>query len=284
MEGSSAAIQSWLNKTLIIIVLYKLELKRSQTFNTLMRARQDSPLPCHLFIYDNSPLRQSIDVPQDISVEYVHDPENSGVSKAYNVGSVYAKNTDKDWLLLLDQDTEMPPDFWNIYHRSLLQFPNEVCFVPVLQYNQFIFSPYKIWIGGATTYNSVPPGVMSFRNANFVNSGLLISLEAFDSAQGYDEQFPLDFSDCAFCERLRKHYSTFVVAPVSGQHEHSSLVFDFKRERDRFTLYSQAATRFGKRYATPRLVKLRTFMRSVSLTWKYRNPDFIRICMGHFFL
>ena len=41
-------------------------------------------------------------------IHYISDPTNPGVSKAYNVGFELARQLNKKWLLLLDQDTVFP--------------------------------------------------------------------------------------------------------------------------------------------------------------------------------
>ncbi len=97
-----------------VIVLYNVDIEESETFQSFVM-----PLlkfGCSLFIYDNSPIRQTSKILADTKeIVYVHDAHNSGLSKAYNVAAAHARNNNKKYLLLLDQDTLFPESSLNIY-------------------------------------------------------------------------------------------------------------------------------------------------------------------------
>ena len=99
---------------LSILVLYECQAHESQTIRSLQRAYKERPQAFgsfKLIIYDNSPepQRESLEFP--FKHEYVHNPANEGVSAAYNYALQVAKRKDYDWLLLLDQDTDLPEDY-----------------------------------------------------------------------------------------------------------------------------------------------------------------------------
>ena len=69
-----------------------------------------------IFIYDNSKLPQEIPTFENVNIYYEHDANNSGVSRAYNQAYKKAKNTNKDLILLLDQDSDFKLSFLEIYN------------------------------------------------------------------------------------------------------------------------------------------------------------------------
>ncbi len=81
--------------TLIVIVIYKQALDACDSFQSVVKMRVDMA-PLDVFVYDNSPTSQKPDSYSNINIKYVHDPENSGVSKAYNAGVCMPKHFKKN--------------------------------------------------------------------------------------------------------------------------------------------------------------------------------------------
>ena len=52
-------------------------------------------------------IRSSADFP----IHYVHDPSNGGLASAYNYALARAESEEREWLLLLDQDTSLTAEF-----------------------------------------------------------------------------------------------------------------------------------------------------------------------------
>ena len=71
----------------------------------------------------NSPRAQHINTYDGLIINYLHDPENSGVSRAYNVGALHAKKNQRQWILLLDQDTTLPDTFLERYGDAIEKNP-----------------------------------------------------------------------------------------------------------------------------------------------------------------
>jgi len=276
--GLSSALQQWLNETLAVLVLYQTPLRDSATFNSLQSSLKNCNSSIDWFVYDNSPSPgQAYDEIHDSKIIARWDASNPGVSKAYNEGFKVAKSLGKKWMLLFDQDTHFTQDAFEKYHHALLRNPLENCFVPLLVDKKGIISPFKFHLGNGKRINTVKEGVHSFNRLQFINSGLMISLHAFGQADGYDEDFPLDFSDYAFIERVRSNFLSFVLIPLTIQHDHSSLMSMSKKEElKRYSVFVTAAKMFRTKYHQGNiLIVLRSLLRGIKLSLRHKTLAFV---------
>ena len=276
-NGLSSALQQWLDETLAVLVLYKTPMSESITYKSLSESLTRHNLTLDWFVYDNSPTNSVASTPKS-NVTFRLDPTNPGVSKAYNAGFSMAASLGKKWLLLLDQDTHFPIDSIENYHAGLIAFPQENCFVPQLTDRMGVISPFKFRLGNGFRLSSVMAGIQNFHKLHVVNSGFMISVSAFRQANGYDENFPLDFSDYAFIERIRTINPTFVLLPLSANHQHSSLQqISADEELKRFKHFVSAANRFKKKYHPGNLlVILRPFLRAIKLSAHHKTMAFVK--------
>ncbi|HEU5291311.1 MAG TPA: hypothetical protein VFU05_11740 [Cyclobacteriaceae bacterium] len=273
----SAALQQWLDETLAVLVLYKTPLRESVTYTSLSEALKKSNGTIDWFVYDNSPTIRENNSP-DTAIIFRSDTSNPGVSRAYNEGFKMAESLGKKWLLLLDQDTHFPIDAIEKYHNFLVAYPQESCFIPRLTDRVGIISPFKFRLGNGFRISSVSDGIQSFNKLHFVNSGLMISVNSFRQAKGYDEAFPLDFSDYAFIEKIRTVHESFVLISLIANHGHSSLQgMEVHEELERFTHFTSAAKIFRKKYHPGNwLIILRPFLRAVKLSVRHKTLAFVK--------
>lgn len=223
--------------TLFVIVIYNCVITQSIAFQSLLNT--DASLHAKdIFVYDNSVSAQEIPSINGI-IHYYHNPFNAGVSAAYNKGFSKAKQLNKKWLLLLDQDTKLPTDALKKYIQNISIYSDKSIFVPTLMDGDQRVSPFKLRWGRGIKITSRQPGVHSFRHLCVINSGLLISSKLFESAGGYDERFPLDFSDLVFVERLSLLTSEFVLVDTLFLHSLSS-------QQDKHVPTSVLLSRFKK--------------------------------------
>ena len=110
---------------LYILVIYGSDAAEAEAMRTLF-AGHDERLQ-HLFIYDNSPSPHT--PPQGVA-QYVHDPSNGGLGRAYNTACRYAEAEGYEWLLLLDQDTTFPPDAIDKYESAIATHPETDMIAP----------------------------------------------------------------------------------------------------------------------------------------------------------
>ena len=101
-------------KIFIEIVLYNKKINESATYISLVSKKNIiNQLFTHveLLIYDNSPVSQTSDCLNIFSTIYKTNIKNGGVSAAYNYAYEIAKKHNYEWILLLDQDTELNENY-----------------------------------------------------------------------------------------------------------------------------------------------------------------------------
>lgn len=267
----------------IIIVLYNISLEESESFRSVSEMRSDEGT-LSLFVYDNSNRPQSIKTYDGVQISYVHDPTNSGVSKAYNAGANHARKLQKRWVLLLDQDTTLPTTLLKSYWKAVEQNAELKLFVPILKLkNGKIFSPCAYKFKRGFYLDTIVKGIHSLQRLSPVNSGMLVDVSAFFEAGGYNQKVKLDFSDFQFIERFRKRYSNFFVMDVDCYQDFSDDEVSLTSQANRFGYYCEGARYIEKNgFWDWSQYSLVVFLRAFKLVIKYKDLRFIRIYLSTF--
>lgn len=270
-----------MDETLAVLVLYKTPLSESTTFTSLNRSLKENNSAIDWFVYDNSPAsNQDSKATQDPKIIVRFDNSNPGVSKAYNEGFKLARSLGKKWLLLLDQDTHFPPDTIEKYIEALTDYSQESCFVPQLVDKKGIISPFKFRLGNGFRLNSVSKGIHSLNKLQFINSGMVIRLDAFETANGYNEKLKLDFSDLAFIGRLKRNLSQFIVVDLIGRHSLSgSDKRGIQEDLERFRSYRAAAREFKSSEMANLNLAFCIIPHALKLSIKHSKIIFLRIAL-----
>ena len=267
-------IKNWEDHLLIIIVLYKIKLTDSSAFKSLEKCFTKNTI---IFIYDNSPQPQVIDHKLNKKIIYRHDSSNPGVSKAYNEGHRSARLNEKKWIMLWDQDSTCPENLPILFSKAITSNPNQEIFVPIMKDNLGIISPFEFRWGRGSRLKNASPGNWSFRDYKFINSGMLISTSLFEKCNGYDEQFPLDFSDLVFIKRIMNHYSNFILVGTTCRHRLSSSTNSLHQTLSRFEIYVRSSRIYGKAYGNVFLQRVQTLLRSLKLSMQFYEIRFLFI-------
>lgn len=266
------SIKEFVGDILFVIVLYKKKPEESAAFRSVQKI-DGSLTPDSLFIYDNT----CEPVLTEIAATYRHDPANSGVSRAYNEACRLALNWQKKWLLLFDQDTAFENSFIQDLFLITGQHPRSRVFVPILEDEKGIVSPFR-WSYGKGKRIKVVAGKLPLRKFRFANSGLLIGTDSFFEVNGYEESIPLDFSDIAFGEKLCRITDHFIVVNTKLTHSFSgSISLPEGDALERFNHFCNGAFAMGKTFGDGYLYFVRALIRAVNLMILYRNNGFIKI-------
>ncbi len=267
----------------IIIVIYNTALEESESFESVQRMANNS-YNLNLLVYDNSLEPQEVGKYAGLEIMYVHDPSNSGVSKAYNVGVKHAQKRKNTWLLLLDQDTTLPQTILNTYENAVQKNSNVKLFVPILQLNNGrIFSPCSYKFKRGFYLNSIKGGLHSLQHLSPVNSGMLVNVKAFLEVGGYNNQVKLDFSDFQFIRRFRKKYSDFYVMDVKCLQDFSDDDISFSSQKNRYKYYCEGARNMDKNgWVDWMQYSIIVFLRAIRLTTKYRRLGFLKTYLDTF--
>jgi len=238
------------------------------------------PFSCELgdvFVYDNSPRQQSITTQNII---YIHNPENGGVSAAYNAAYEIATERRKKWLLLLDHDTICTTEYLDELERQITQHPDTSVFVPRLCANGNVVSPFR-WMAGRGWKINVNKNVYPLNRYRFANSGALVSCTAFGRICGYSEKIKLDFADIAFGERLLSITDHFVVVNAELQHDFSATqTQQSKTALARFKMFCTDAHAMQDEFGNGLVLRINTLLRACKLTLRHRNLSFLKTALS----
>lgn len=212
---------------MVVIVLYRMRPEDSAAFRSVMESRSrfsQNADDVQVLLWDNSPDDETAREYQS-GVRYVADHTNSGLAKAYNIALAHATHVKSDWLLTLDQDTAVPPDFFERMTAAAnesTRYAGIGAIVPQiaaegkrLSPNYFQYGAIPRWYPAG--YRGVPGNpVFAF------NSGAMLNVAVLQQAGGYDPRFWLDNSDAMIFSKLHDYGKrVFVAGDVHVEHEFS---------------------------------------------------------------
>lgn len=214
-------------RLLAVIVLYKLSAQSSTSFWTLQDAIKLVPqnrLRVRILLYDNTP---DADLPGTLpeGVDYEHSANNSGLSKAYNRALEIAMRENCEWLLTLDQDTQLPEDFLAKLCEIISQHQSSsevAAVVPLVVERGKQLSPEYFFLEAIPRY--VPRGFtgISSRKTFAFNSASTLRVSALREIGGYNPLFWLDYSDAYIYSRLNASgKKIYVAGNIQVEHEFS---------------------------------------------------------------
>lgn len=264
-------LQKFLTDLLVVIVLFRRKPEQSIAYSSLQTAFKILPQVPELLIYDNSPDSAST----NDAMTYIHDPQNSGVSRAYNTASVRAGARSKKWMIFLDHDTRVEPALFQKLADATSKHPKSLAFVPRLTDEKGLVSPFY-FASAKGRRIKVTTVTLPLDKYRFINSGLLISHSAFVAAGGYDENIPLDFSDICFGERLKKVTDHFRIIDITLSHGFSdNEKIPVEAALARFGFFCTGAMAMGYISGNVRLYFMRAFMHAWHLCFRYKDFRFV---------
>ena len=233
-----------------------------------------------LVVYDNSPTTNVQEYEfsyKRFNVTYIHDQVNSGLSKAYNTGAKIGSRLGKTWLLLLDQDTKFVDSFFTKLFQAIETHTEIQTFAPILRLsNGTIFSPCIPRHKRGYPAKSITSGFKTLYSFSPVNSGVVIKLELFNRAGGYNERLKVDFCDFQFFEKVRLYdYRFFLVNSVAYQ-DFSAFEPSLQRQKIRFKIYLEDARNCDKPSLSDKLGFFYSVTRhTLGLCWKLKDMSFL---------
>lgn len=217
---------------LVVVVVYNQEINKCDTFRSLLFELSD------VFVYDNSLVSGlNREIAEERGWTYFHNPENPGLSVAYNTAAQYAKEHHFCWLLICDQDTVFPHGYYNhcvSYSSSKLEVP---LFAPIVMGRESVISPARSVCHMICKSKETPTGVCYLSKYAVINSGMLINVCAFLQVGGYNENVALDYSDYQFVDRLRQKYKMFYIMPDVCVQNFSNDCHNDEQKLARFKLF-----------------------------------------------
>ncbi len=252
---------------LAVVVLYKMRPESSPAYRTLRTAISRLGAKrgaVRIMLYDNAPdMPLPGDLPQDVL--YVPAARNEGVAGAYNYALSLAAHEGFAWMLTLDQDSQLPPEFLLRLHAIALrlQYVSETgAIVPHLLSGGRPLSPVRIrpW-GVSYLHRHIAGFVMGEIHA--FSSASLFRVKALQQIGGCHPAFWLDYQDAYLYRKLHQcGRKVYIAEDLEVEHDLSLLSGSRIMGVERFANFLQAESaycdlfrgRIGRVSLTARLV------------------------------
>ena len=254
-----------------IVVLYNVDYHKTNVYKTLL---------CHesvtnILLYENSSKPMNKQYASD-RVVYRHDPNNGGVSAAYNYGASVARQmAGIEALLLLDEDTSFEPDYLKTLDQLLERHHDIGLFVPQILYQgDKPFSPIRRRLckeRGAL----LPEGRYSLHHYLPVNSGACVRLSLFERIGGYNDRIRLDFADFDFFARLGELSDVFYRVNSTASQSFSNDETDNDRLYKRYLFYLEGAKEAHRNKLIRRMVNMEVLRHTLALTMRTHSLRFL---------
>jgi len=240
-----------MDRTLILIVIYKTRLEECRAFRSLSRNRAGITVPHEVVAYNNSP-----EVPQEGGAcRIVAGKGNDMLAKAYNAGLAIAREEGCGWILLMDQDTEFTPEYFREASRFVADPQGCDAAVPSIVAGGKVASPtrYNPVVG---PYLVAHPVLTPGRCEGFVtafNSGAILRVSAMEALGGFNEEYPLDALDNWYFHHLCRRGNRILLMDCSLVQE-LSLCNPESISPQRYKSVMNSAIRFAKSLGTVALL------------------------------
>lgn len=264
-------------KILCVLVLYHCELKDSRTYKTF------KPSDEHLLVFDNSEVSHGVHT-YAVRSTYIHNETNVGLSACYNKAAKYAKENGYDWMLFLDQDTDFNEVAISDYKKAIDNNPSCQLFVPMVMCGEYTMSPMKYKHHFAVFSKKHYDGITSLRQLSVINSGMCVSLAAFEKCGGYNEKVFLDYSDHEFIRRFKKYYNNVFVLPKTIFQDYSAKSDSIDVALKRFELFCESIRGCEKNNLKERIeFSIPILKRTLSLVLRNHSLLPLVIAYKHYF-
>jgi GT2 family glycosyltransferase len=211
-----------------VVVLYKQKIAESKSIKSLFDRVQamDFDMDIDLLIYDNSPLPQNCErsIANLTSVIYIHDSTNGGLVPAYNQGCVLAKDNGADWLLLLDQDTILTARYFETLLGAIREHgvdPRIAAYAPHIIVRGRCVAPSWFFMGVHRHIRVSWHGIAT-KPVISINSATVVRVSFVDAIGGFDQRFPLNFTDYWLYREIYRNGKMVVVLDCGLDHELSA--------------------------------------------------------------
>lgn len=273
-------------RLLIVLVTYKATLEQSSSYQTLLRCRHALSIPYQTLVYNNSSELQMDITPND-GVRTYTSGKNDMLSGAYNYALDVAQKENFEWMMLLDQDSELTEDYLRVVNdRILLHDESVMAYVPSLAHNGRFISASVYNSKGGPFWGTRPATSSNLKENQYitaVNSCSVVRTKALTSIGGFSPDFPLDYSDCWYYYQFYKKKYKVELLPIQMEHNLSILSLpDMGLER--YKEYMKACARFSRKTQKSHLFyfRLRTFLRCFKFMlspnrWEFIRPTFLAL-------
>lgn len=271
------------NSIEIVLVLYQCLLEESVTFRSLTEQIQKTTVDYELVIYNNDS-NQTITYPKHL---VVNSKENVKLPGAYNFALQRAIESGKEWILLLDQDTEIPEDYFPGLDKLFATDAsgNLAAVVPVLVSGDKVVSP-KLITPNMRFERDLEQTGYTDKRLNAFNSMSLFRVEFIKSIGGFNTDYPLDYHDHWCYHQLYKHKKLVYILDVKANHDSSFVQLEDNISMDRYKEFLATENRFIRNeIGMPVFLfyKIKLILRSLKQILNFKNKKYALITFSSLF-
>lgn len=211
-------------KKLYLVVLYKQKYSDSQTLRSFSEFNFGKNKNNFFVVWDNSPSSDTsgTEIERFLyteNVEYIHTPENTALSKIYNI--CLEKYSDFDFFLIFDQDSKiMRPDYDSYIEKVILENPEINIFLPQIYSQGKLYSPGKFWVFKGWHYKNLLAGIHKDKFYTAIMSGTCVRIDFLKKYNiKFNEKLSLYGIDTCFFTDIRKIDNHFYVLEERLDHD-----------------------------------------------------------------
>jgi len=228
-------------------------------------------------VYDNSPDPQVSETEQRQLFAYKHDPSNPGLAVAYNWAMEKVPSTRANWLLLLDQDSVLPLNFFDLSLEAIRAYESDdrlAAAVPKVLSGGNLVSPACVKWYGLKRLSPVKTGIQNFE-IRAINSGALIRCSFMQLVGGFDQAYRLDLVDHWLFSQIYSRGFHVALTNIEILHDLSaSRPHQYSIGRYQSILSGERQLVLSSRSRSDALIyRLRLFFRAIKQFVQYRRPD-----------
>lgn len=263
---------------LALVVMYGTVPSQSPAINSLGRiSKKDIVL--RTLVWDNSPQQLDDSLPEGLleNSSWVHTPENVGLSAIYN--EVIANWLKPDeYLLLLDQDTLLPDNFFKAAADAIAENLSVNLFLPMVRAHERWVSPLYAAAGWGRYWKQPRIGLRPSRHLGAINSGMIISAHYLQGPfSGYDRDLRFYGTDTFFMLEYRRQNQWAVVLDAVIHHDLSFYSASTPERIGKFHAMKKANVICYRGASWPVRWAVRSLMTCAALVYsfRYRNLGFL---------
>lgn len=263
----------------ILICLFNKDIQTSATIQSLLKINKLKH-DATVFIWDNS--NKSLSQESIAFLEnhfnkftYKHTPENVVLSKLYN--NVIERLEDNSYLMLCDDDSNIPEHFFEILEEQIVLNPSINLFLPQIYSDSVLVSPAKDYLITTCFIKNLKHGFLCSGYTTAINSGMVISNRVFKNGFRYNENLNFYGTDNYFMNQYSKNNEGMIVLDAKFIHSLSFNSSNDLQNKLRIFREIKRANRiiYSKEFIKRQIVSFNNLMVACKLCCKHKTIDFL---------
>lgn len=205
---------------------------------------------------------------------YMSEGTNIGLSKAYNHVLRTLKKTDRDYIMILDDDTCLPESYFQEVYRQT-ETPDHQILLPIVMSGNLMMSPCKM-LYGCKSERLEDKSQIDLASVSAINSGMVVRLDVYEKF-AYDENLFLDCVDHDFMNQARLHgLKIHILESVLQQNFSMDTKGSVEGAVFRFNIQKRDLKVYYKKYRHPFISLMDITWVAMKMTQRYRTTRFLR--------